>query len=277
MRGQRIRYSAEELTWVKARSDMPRADLHALFVQVWSRPEITLDNIKSLCVRKGWSAGPDGRRRLKGQYRVISADEAQWLRENHRLSSSQVGPALRAAFPDGAQPTDAAIARWRKRNGLRTGNDAKFKPGMTPWSKGKKLGPNPKAAATQFKPGQKPHNAKPIGYESLNPDGYVLICVDRPSPFYPDHATHMAFKHRELWEAKNGPVPEGFALKCLDGVRTNCDPSNWQAVPLGMLSRLHGKSGRDYDRAPAELKPIIMATAKLEHAAREARKGKRHG
>lgn len=277
MRGEKIKYSADELTWIAARADMPRADLHALFVQVWNRPEIAIDNIKSLCVRKKWSAGPQGRRRQTGACKVLSADEIAWLKENYRLSRSEVGPALRAAFPGGSNPTDQQVAAWRKRNRMRTGNDVKFKPGHSPWSKGKKLGPNEKNAATQFKPGQKPHNAKPIGYESLNPDGYVLICVDRPNPFYPDRATHMAFKHRELWEAKNGPVPEGHALKCLDGDKTNCDPKNWEAVPLGLLSRLHGKSGRDYDRAPDELKPIIMATAKLEHAVAKVRKGHARG
>jgi hypothetical protein len=42
-----------------------------------------------------------------------------------------------------------------------------------------------------------------------------------------------------------------------------------------MAPRLNGRFGRGYDAAPAELKPIILATAKLEHAAREARKGGR--
>lgn len=63
-------------------------------------------------------------------------------------------------------------------------------------------------------------------------------------------------------------------LKCLDGDKLNCAPSNWIAVPQGMLPRLNGNSGRDYDKAPAELKPTILAIAKLEHKAREARKGK---
>ncbi len=36
-----------------------------------------------------------------------------------------------------------------------------------------------------------------------------------------------------------------------------------------------GRFGRDYDYAPAELKPVIMTVAKLQHAAR--RKGKRIG
>lgn len=36
----------------------------------------------------------------------------------------------------------------------------------------------------------------------------------------------------------------------------------------------NAKVGRDYDTAPAELKPTILAIAKLEHKAREAGKGR---
>jgi hypothetical protein len=62
-----------------------------------------------------------------------------------------------------------------------------------------------------------------------------------------------------------------MCLKCL-GEKSNTDPSNWMLIPRGLLPRLNGKSGRNYDAAPAELKPIIMATAQLEHKGRELQK-----
>jgi hypothetical protein len=68
-------------------------------------------------------------------------------------------------------------------------------------------------------------------------------------------------------------VPEGCALKCLDGNKRNTDPANWEAVPRELLPRLNGRFGRGYDAAPAEIKPVIMATAKLEYAARVLRNG----
>jgi hypothetical protein len=40
-------------------------------------------------------------------------------------------------------------------------------------------------------------------------------------------------------------------------------------IPVGMLPRLNNQWGREYDKAPAELKPTIMAVAKLEHRIRE--------
>lgn len=155
-----------------------------------------------------------------------------------------------------------------KREGILTGRTGQLQKGNVPPNKGKKMPFNPASAATQFKTGQKPHNARPIGYEMTDVDGYVQICVDEPNP-WTGSRTRMVHKHRRLWEQANGPVPDGYRLKCLDGDKTNCDPSNWEAIPVGLAPRLNGRFGRGYDQAPAELKPTILLTAKLEHKARE--------
>ena len=83
----------------------------------------------------------------------------------------------------------------------------------------------------------------------------------------------MYHKRGWLWEKLNGPVPEGQRLKCLDGAKTNTDPSNWEAIPMAIGPRLNGLCGMGYDKAEPEVKPTIMAIAKLEHRALEARKG----
>jgi hypothetical protein len=77
--------------------------------------------------------------------------------------------------------------------------------------------------------------------------------------------------HIVNWEALNGPTPKGHRLKCIDRNTLNTDASNWMAVPNGLLVRLNNphRPGRDYDTAPAELRPTIMAVAKLEHRIRE--------
>ena len=46
---------------------------------------------------------------------------------------------------------------------------------------------------------------------------------------------------------------------------------------MALAPRLNGRFGRGYDTAPPELKPTILAIAKLEHAARIKRKGPDHG
>ncbi|MEC9243436.1 MAG: HNH endonuclease signature motif containing protein [Pseudomonadota bacterium] len=79
-------------------------------------------------------------------------------------------------------------------------------------------------------------------------------------------------KHRWLWEKENGPVPDGMVLKCRDGNRQNTAPSNWELIPRALLPRLSGRFGRDYETAPAVLKPTIMAIAKLEQTAHDRKK-----
>ncbi len=162
-----------------------------------------------------------------------------------------------------------------KRNRWYTGRDGKFQKGQA----GGSLSPEHKAAflaagaATRFKKGGIPHTAKPEGYERVDDDGYVMIRVSKRNP-WTGAASQMVHKHRWLWEKANGPVPDGHRLKCLDGNKLNTDPSNWEAIPLGLSPRLNGIHGRGYDKAPAELKPTIMLAAKLEHKARELRRGR---
>lgn len=210
MKGRAIKYLPEELAWIEARKDWPRAQLHSAFQFQFGRQDVSFSNLNSLCKRKGWNTG-------------------------------------------------------------RTG---KFVKGGEPANKGKKMPYHPNSAATRFKPGQRPVNKQQPGYETTDRDGYIRICVEEPNP-WSGAPTYMAFKHKWLWEKANGPVPEGYALKCLDGNKRNTDPSNWKAIPRGMLPRLSGRWARKYDDAPDELKPTLMATAQVKHAIHTITKDRR--
>lgn len=210
-KGKAVSYSADELAFIKARHDLPRAQLHAEFIARFGRSDVSENNLKRLCNRKGWNTG-------------------------------------------------------------RTGQ---FAAGNVSHNKGKKGFCPPGSAKGWFRKGRLPHNTKGPGHESIDTkDGYVWLIVAETNP-YTGAATRRVQKHRWLWEKANGPVPDGHRLKCLDGDKTNCDPSNWKAVPFALGPRLNGRYGRGYDAAPAELKPLILATAELEHAARTKRKGKK--
>jgi hypothetical protein len=178
---------------------------------------------------------------------------------------------LHRAFVNFWRRDDVSLGAFKslcKRKGFMTGRTGGFPPGHVPANKGKKQAYNPNTARTQFQKGQKPFNAREPGYEYTDRDGYVMICVDEPNP-WTGSRTRMVHKQRRLWEQANGPVPAGMRLKSLDGDKTNCDPANWEALPIGMAVRLNGRFGRGYDAAPAEVKPTIMAAAKLEHELRK--------
>lgn len=131
-----------------------------------------------------------------------------------------------------------------------------------------------KCLQTAFRKGNVPHTYRGAGHERIDAkDGYVVMIVDEPNP-WTGARTRPVHKHRWLWEQKNGPVPAGYALKCLDGNKANTDPSNWEAVPRGVLARLNGgrhKKRLAYDAAPPELRPVVMTAAKLAHAVYEVR------
>lgn len=208
------------------------------------------------------------KRRTRCSPIAYSAAEMEWLEANHKMPL----PDYHAAFCAEFGRTDVAAANLhglRKRKGWKTGRTGCFEKGHVPWTAGRKLPFNANSAKTQFKRGQLPHNHVGAGHERIDPkDGYIIMIVDEENP-WTGAATRPVHKHKYLWEQLHGPVPEGHALKCLDGDKLNTDPANWKPVPRALLPRLNGRFGRGYDAAPAELKPTIMAVAELEHAIRE--------
>jgi hypothetical protein len=195
-----------------------------------------------------------------------SGAEMQWLEANRMMVISDYHRAFCEAF-DRDDVSAFHLHGLRKRKGWKTGRTGHFPKGIVPANKGKKMPFNPNCARTQFKTGRLPHNTKYAGHEHLATHGYVEISVEQTNP-HTGFERRYVLKHRWLWEQTNGPIPDGMVLKC-KGDHLNTDPSNWECVPRGLLPRLNGRFGRGYDDAPADMKPTIMAVAKLEHRIRE--------
>ena len=94
---------------------------------------------------------------------------------------------------------------------------------------------------TWFHDGHTPHNAKPVGYERTDKEGYILIKV----------AEHrrMVFKHRWIWEQANGPIPDGMMLKFKDGDKSNCILDN-----LVLMTRAQHMVGITSSMSPEHIK-----------------------
>lgn len=281
MKRRAIPYSDAEMAWLKANRTMVISDYHAAFVAAFGREDVTAANLHGLRKRLGWKVGR-AKGRTAGRRRRYSPAEIAWLRENCTLPIGDYHAAFVEAFGR-ADVTAAHLHGLRKREGWRTGRTGKFEPGQAPANKGKPCpegqgGRHPNARRTQFRKGQLPHNTKHLGHERINRDGYTEISVAETNP-HTGYERRYVHKHVHLWEAANGPVPDGMVLKCLDGNRLNTDPSNWTPIARGVLARLNKGRCRKrpgYDEAAPDIKPVLMNMAQLEHqvlSRRRARAG----
>lgn len=204
-----------------------------------------------------------------GAWITYSAEELAWIEAHSTLPRRDAHAQFCAAF--GRQDVSLTnLTALCKRNGWLTGRDGRLQPGNVPPNKGKKMPFNENNARTQFKKGNLPHNTKYLGHERVSVDGYVEISIAETNP-HTGYERRYVLKHVHLWEKANGPVPEGMCLKCIDSDRLNTDPSNWELIPRSMLPLLGARSAVKYDQAAPELKPAVMAIAKLKYRVRHAR------
>lgn len=200
--------------------------------------------------------------------------ELAWIKKH----SKQPRRSAHAAFCEKFNRNDVSLTNFNalcKRHGWMTGRTGQYAPGTVPPNKGKKVPYNANSARTQFKKGQLPHNTKYLGHERITKDGYVEISVNEQNP-HTGYERRYVLKHKHLWEKANGPLPQGMCLKCLDGNRQNTDPANWEAIPRGALPFLNGHRGHNYDHMPDQLKPTVLALAKVQHASGKRKKGIDH-
>lgn len=60
MKGHWIKYSGEELDFIKRRSKLPRKELREQFAERFGREDVTLIHLHALCKRMGWLTGRTG-------------------------------------------------------------------------------------------------------------------------------------------------------------------------------------------------------------------------
>lgn len=203
------------------------------------------------------------------RYPIAYSDaELAWLQARKETPRRELHAAFVAEF--GREVSFDNLKALMKRKGWLTGRSGCFVPGQAAYNKGMKVPLAQQSVATQFKHGDRRGRAatlyKPIGTERTSADGYLERKIHDGLPLQ----SRWRAVHLIRWEAEFGPVPDGQVLKCLDGDRSNTDPSNWAALPKGMVPKLSLRRG--YDQAPAELRPVIMTLTKLEHAMEAAAK-----
>jgi len=210
---------------------------------------------------------------MKGRWIEYSAEEMAWIEANATLPARDLHASFCAQFRR-QDVSQVNLVSLRKRKGWRTGRTGHFSKGHESWNAGKTGTCAPGSEKGWFSKGERRGVAvrlyKPIGTERTSKNGYIERKVHDGLPLQ----SRWRAVHLIEWEAANGPLAQGMALKCLDGDKTNIAASNWEAIPRALLPRLAGGNGRGmpilaYDGAPAELKPSVLALAKLQHAVRQ--------
>jgi hypothetical protein len=144
---------------------------------------------------------------------------------------------------------------------LTNGRDCRFRPGHTPYNKGKKGYCPAGCEKGWFRPGNRPWTHKPVGTCRVNRDGNVEVRIRNPSG---NSRKNWKPKHRLIWEKAHGKVPRGHVVIFADGDKSNFALDNLLLVSRGELAVMNrqGLISADKDltlagKAIADIKLLI--------------------
>lgn len=156
----------------------------------------------------------------------------------------------------------SAMARERSARPDHGGRATRFQKGLVPANKGKKMpaGWAPgDMAKTQFKQGHRPHTWRPVGSQTVNPDGILDEKVsEEPGP------RHTRWKpvHRLVWERANGPVPEGYVVVFRPGRKTT-DPALITLDAVELIPRAELIQRNSFHNWPKPLEELVLLRGRL--------------
>jgi hypothetical protein len=186
-----------------------------------------------------------------------TAEQLSFLREGYRqMSRAELTAAFNARF--GATRTASQIKATLAYHGYKSGRTGRFESGQKPWNTDKKGSIQPNSGS--FKTGNLPHNHRPLWSERISKDGYIEISVPERNP-HTGFRSRYKCKHVWIWEQAHGPTPKGHAVIFRDGDNRNFALGNLLLVPRAelLVLNLH-----NYKTQPEELKPSVLALAKME-------------
>ena len=182
-------------------------------------------------------------------------DEEQYLIANYANTSNIELAKMLGKKDANAIGAKASHLKLRKsgqflRESCKARTKGQFKKGLIPHNKGKKLSQETKEKLkpTMFKRGNRPHNAQPVGTETKDKDGYVMVKIAEPSVWQYKH--HVAYGE---------PVPTGHKVIFLDGNKYNFERGNLQLVSNAELMNRN-----TMHRYPPELVRLLKTLNKLK-------------
>lgn len=147
-------------------------------------------------------------------------------------------------------------ASGRYNIGTKSNQATQFKPGHTPYNKGKQMAAEVynAVAPTMFKKGNKPANTKPVGTINVRADS-----SGRLYQYIKIKDCHWELLQRYVWTQANGEIHRGSVVIFLDGNYLNCELSNLQVI-----TRKENMARNTIQRYPAELQEVMKLTCKLK-------------
>lgn len=123
----------------------------------------------------------------------FTEEEKKFIRDNAKgINTKQLTQMLNKKFNTNYE--EYKVYRWKKRNGIKSGID------------------------TKFKIGQHPHNYKPVGSELTKKGGYIMIKVAEPNTW--------KCKATYIYEQHYGKVPNGYSVVFADRNKNNFNLDN---------------------------------------------------
>lgn len=139
---------------------------------------------------------------------------------------------------------------YLKNHKIKTGRTGCFTKGHVPWTKGKTIEEilkDPEKIRrfyeNQYKKGNVPHNALPLGTIIKNSDGYLI----RKKQMEGSQWERWEMLHRAVWEEHNGPIPEGMMVAFKDGNTENCDIGNLILIDMAENVAMNCRGYRSED------------------------------
>ena len=162
----------------------------------------------------------------------------------------------------GTNYTVKQLQNFYKRRRLDSGLTGRFKKGHVSPNKGNKGRCFVGCEKGWFKKGRAPHNKMPIGTVCKKHDGYLWRKIGESSREWKQ-------EHLLVWEAANGPLPNGCLVGFKDGNKENVALENLMLLTKAENAQLNNRKLRFSDPEKTEVGLMI---AKVHIAAKERSK-----
>lgn len=194
-----------------------------------------------------------GRKCGSSRLRAFTTEQRQFCVEQYKkLSLDALTKAFNRKFK--TEKTTKQIRAFLRNQKIKSGRTGHFDVDHVPHNKGMKgWQAGGRSSETQFKKGRVAVNARPVGSERVNVDGYIEIKVAEPNVW--------EAKHRVIYEQAYGPIQPGFNIRFKDGDKTNLSLDNLFSVSNSTSMYM---THNGYADMPPELKETVYAISELQ-------------